>query len=197
MATIKFLQYIQGFFSETRTVDVSTGAPDASKIPSTNANGVLDPSLLNATITSSGAPSANKIPQLGPNGQLDPTMMPTGIVADVKIITASEALAAGAFINTYILSGNLRMRNADAATGRPAHGYVESAVASGANGTAYFEGTNHSASGRTIGAAQWLGAAGLATETPPVAPGIGQQIGTALSPTEVSFTRGPVVNLTA
>lgn len=197
MASIKFLQYIAGFFSEQRTVEVSTGAADASRIPNTNAGGYLDPSLINGATTSSGAGSANRPVLLGAAGQIDPTMMPTGVVADVKIVTASEALAAGAFVNTYLLSGNLRMRNADQATGRAAHGYVEQAVASGAAGTAYFEGTNHAASGRTIGSVQWLGAAGAATETPPAAPGISQQIGTALTTSEVSFTRGPIVNLTA
>lgn len=197
MATLKFIQLIAGLFSEVRTLEVSTGASDATKIPNTNAAGVLDPSLLNATAVSAGSGDASKIPKLDASGKLDATFMPIGITADLKIITASEALAAGALVNTYLLSGALRARNADQATGRAAHGYVIAAVASGSAATVYFEGTNNAVTARTIGANQWLGAAGAMTETPPTAPGISQLVGAALSATEVPFSRGDAVTLAA
>jgi hypothetical protein len=46
-----------------------------------------------------GAGSASAIPALGATGLLAVTMMPTGIDPDTASVTASEALAADAYVN--------------------------------------------------------------------------------------------------
>lgn len=143
-----------------------------------------------ATVTSAGAGDAGKIPALGAAGRLDNSVMPTGIGADTKIITTSEALAAGDLVNIHNSSGE-KARKADASGGvaKKAHGFVLAAVASGASATVYFEGTITGLSSLTPGATQFLGAtAGVRTETAPTtATHIVQEVGVAVSATELSF----------
>jgi hypothetical protein len=196
MAVIKFLARIAGITTGVSTVEQSAGAADASKIPNTNAAGILDPTLLNATTTSAGAASANKVVQLGAGGLLDLTMMPTGVAADVKSLVASEALAAGNFVNVYYdgTATAIRMRKADQATGRPADGYVVAAVAMSATGVCYFDGVNNQLAGLSPGVDYWLGTAGAPTATPP-STGISQRIGKAVSATELPFFREEPVTL--
>lgn len=142
-----------------------------------------------ATATSAGAADAGKIPELDSTGRLDSSMMPVGIGADTASIQASEALAAGDFVNIHN-SGGARVRKADASTsGKEAHGFVLSAVSSGANATVYFEGQNTQVTGKTPGARQYLSAAtpGASTETQPAAAGnVVQLLGTAISTTSIS-----------
>lgn len=189
MAQTTYLRQISGGLAEAKTIEVSSGTPanDASKIPNTNASGVVDPTLLNAANTG-GTGKENRMAQLDNSGRLDTSMMPVGVVPDTAVLPTSEAIASGAYVNVFNSSGVVKVRNADAATGRPAHGFVPVGVASGANATVYFEGTNTALTGRTLGATQWLGAAGAGAETPPTASGaIVQQVGVAISATAVSF----------
>lgn len=97
-----------------------------------------------ALVTSAGAGDAGKIPGLDSTGRLDTSFMPTGIGADTGVIATTEALAAGDLVNIYDAgSGVFKARKADAtSSGKRAHGFVLSAVASGANATVYFEGTD-------------------------------------------------------
>lgn len=71
-------------------------------------------------------------------GKIDGTVVAiTGsnvILLPSIVCTASEAISAGALVNFY---GNGQMRNANAATGLSADGFVKTAVASGATGSAY------------------------------------------------------------
>lgn len=187
MATVKYLRQVSGDLAEAVTVETSAGAADGSKVPNTRADGVIDPTLLNATATSVGAASGGKVILLDSSGKLDQSTLPVGLGADTITMTASEALTAGAYVNVHNSTG-AKVRNADAATGRRAMGFVLTAIASGAAGLVYFEGTNTAVTGRTPGAVQFLGAAGASTETAPTAANsIVQQLGTAVSATAVSF----------
>lgn len=172
--------------------NTSAGAGDAGKLPSLNASGILDDSIVNASATS----SANKLVKMDGSGRIAVAMLPVGVGPDTKSIQASETLAAGDFVNIHNSSG-ARIRKADATNGRIAHGFVLSAVSSGANGDVYLEGTNTSVSGKTPGATQFLATtAGTSTETAPSTAGQTIQIlGVALSATEISFEPQPSILL--
>lgn len=161
-------------------------------------NGTGGMAEVEASDVSTGAPDAGKIPALDASGRLDSSLMPTGIGADTQVIQASEALAAGDLVNVHNVSGSARVRKADAATaGKEAHGFVLAAVASAANATVYFEGTNAQVTGQVPGPV-YLSAStpGLATGTPPAAPGnVVQRVGLALSATSINFEQGTAVTL--
>lgn len=149
--------------------------------------GVLTEIQAEATGGSSG--EANRIPQLDANGKLPSTMMPTGIGADTATITASEALAAGDFVNVWNSTG-AKVRKADASVaGKEAHGFVLSAVSNGAAATVYFEGSNSQVTGQTPGPVYLSAAtAGAATATAPSGSGnVVQRVGFAISSTVINF----------
>lgn len=225
MGTIsqKFVTNNAGQLTEVASIKTSAGAADADKVVATNANGVIDPTLVNAKNTSSGASdagkiaqlnasgvlddtilnasvtsSANKIAKLDAAGKLDLTVMPTGVGPDTAIITASEALAAGDLVNIWNNGGTANVRKADASTsGKEAHGFVLSAFASAASATVYFEGSNTQCTGLTPGR-QYLsdstpGKSALAAPT-----GTGktvQIVGFAISATTLNFQSEPSVLL--
>ena len=148
-----------------------------------------------ATVTSSGAASDGDLVALDSSGRLDNSVMPVGIGTDTKTIAASEALAAGDWVNVWNSTG-AKVRKADATTaGKEAHGFVLAAVSSGANALVYFEGTNTQVSGQTPGPVFLQTTAGTGGATIPSASGnVVQNLGVALSATEVNFERGtPVV----
>ena len=153
---------------------------------------------IEAMQSSAGAGDAGKIPALDSSGRIDSTMMPVGIGADTKSITASENLAASDLVNIHNSSGE-KARKADASGGlaKRAHGFVLASVSSGQPATVYFEGTITGLSGLTPGASQFLSGttAGAATATAPTTPThIAQNIGVAISATEISFEpQRPVV----
>jgi hypothetical protein len=138
-----------------------------------------------------GGGAANLIPSLDAAGKLDVTMMPTGTAADTGVITASENLAAGDFVNIWNSTG-AKARKADATVaGKEAMGFVLSAVLSGASATVYFEGSNTGVTGQTPGPVYLSTTAGIATTTPPSAAGnVVQPIGFAISTTVVNFQSG-------
>lgn len=185
----KYLKLSNGVFAEEATVvGTTTSAANAGLVPELNASGQLNAALLGAAATGAG-----KIPILDGNGRLDATTMPAGFGVDQNLITATEALSAGEFVNVH--AGGVR--KADAATNKPAHGFVLSAVANGAQATVVAEGTNTSVSSLTMGPV-WLSATtpGAATNTPPTGAGkIVQPLGTAVSSSAVNFQQGPVTVL--
>lgn len=154
---------------------------------------------INTTDTSSGAADADKIPSLGADGKLALTMMPSGIGNDVKSITASEALTASNFVNLWSDAGVLKMRKADAATGKRIDGFVLESVASGATGVCYLSGINNQLSGLTVGSTYWLSDSvpGGVTSTPIVAADgkISQKAGRALSATDLLYMKSDVIYL--
>lgn len=117
--------------------------------------------------TSAGVADAGKFAVLGTDGRWDMSMMPTGLGANTTQAPASEAIGAGKLINFWDDAGVLKMRLADNSNGRQADGFVISAVASAATGTAYpLDSTNSAVTGLTAGARYWLGTAGGVTSTP-------------------------------
>ena len=148
-----------------------------------------------ATVTSAGAGSDGDLVALDSTGRLDNSVMPVGIGTDTKTIAASESLAAGDWVNVWNSTG-AKVRKADATTaGKEAHGFVLAAVSSGANALVYFEGTNTQVSGQTPGPVYLQTTAGTGGATIPSASGnVVQNLGVAVSATEVNFERGtPVV----
>lgn len=147
--------------------------------------------------TSAGAANAGDIPSLDDTGRLHASLMPVGIGADTALINASEALAAGDWVNIWSDGGDFKVRKADATVaGKSAHGFVLAAVASGADATVYFEGTNTQVTGQTPGNVYLQTTAGTGGATVPSAAGnVVQQIGVAVSATAVNFERGVPVTL--
>ena len=143
-----------------------------------------------------GATDANKIPNLDGNGRLTSAMMPTGIGSDTAVIVASEALAAGDFVNIHNSTG-AKVRKADATvSGKEAHGFVLAAVASAGNATVYFEGLNDQVTGQTPGKVFLGTTAGLGqTAAPSTAGQTVQVIGVAVSPTSVNVEFGVPITL--
>ncbi|MEE9871778.1 MAG: hypothetical protein PBV86_13455 [Delftia lacustris] len=145
--------------------------------------------------TSAGAANAGDIVALDDSGRIDNSMMPVGIGADTAVIAASEALAAGDWVNVWNSTG-AKVRKADATTsGKEAHGFVLAAVTSGANATVYFEGTNTQVTAQTPGPVFLQTTAGTGGATAPSASGnVVQRLGVAVSTTVVNFEGGvPVV----
>jgi len=174
--------------------NVSAGVGDAAKVPLLNASGVLDDTILNATVIS----AANKIVKLDGSGKLDITVLPIGIGADTASIIASEALAAGDLVNVWNNSSVANIRKADGSTaGKPAQGFVLSAVSALAAGTVYFEGTNTQCTGLTPGP-QYLSAATAgkpATVAPSTAGQSVQAVGFAISATSLNFQYNQPITL--
>ena len=189
ISTTKFIKNSVGSLAEEAALTTSAGAADANKIPALNASGVLDPSIVNAKTSSAGAVDAGKVVQLDGSGRLDSSVMPVGIGADTKVMVASEALAAGDFVNVWSDAGAFKVRKADATTGgKRAHGFVLSAVSSGANATVYFEGENTAVTGMTPGDVFLGTTAGRAQASAPTGSGqVVQRIGVATSATSVNF----------
>lgn len=147
--------------------------------------------------TSAGAGNAGDLVSLDDSGRIDGSMMPVGIGADTSNVVASEALAAGDFVNVWNDAGAFKVRKADATTaGKEAHGFVLAAVASAGTATVYFEGTNTQVSGQTPGIVYLQTTAGQGGATVPSASGnVVQRLGVAVSATAVSFEAQPPVTL--
>lgn len=160
-----------------------------------NVGGLLTETASNDT--SAGAGDAGKIVALDGTGRIAGSMMPVGIGADTASITASEALAAGDFVNVFDDSGSFKVRKADATTsGKEAHGFVLASVSSAASATVYFEGTNTQVTSMTAGPVFLGTTAGKGTATAPSGSGnIVQRIGVATSATTVNFESGLIFKL--
>lgn len=140
--------------------------------------------------TSGGAGDAGKVFATDSGGKIDNSFLPTGIGAETKTITTSEALSAGDFVNIWTSTG-VKARKADASTsGKRAHGFVLSSVSSGGSATVYLAGINNAVSGATAGADAFLSdsVAGGFVSTQPTGTGKAvQYLGPVLSATEIAF----------
>jgi hypothetical protein len=185
LSTTKILKNSGGDLVEETTLTTSVGVADANKVPALNASGVLDPSIINASVTA----SPNKIPQLNASGTLDVTLMPPGVGADTAPIIASEALAAGDVVNVWDNGGTANVRKADAATNKRGNGFVLASVAASGLATVYFESTNNQCTGLTPGDVYLSSTVpGRTTSTPPTGSGVLQQlVGFAISSTAFNF----------
>lgn len=198
MAAPRFLANIAGRVKELVTIATSAGAGDAEKVPSTNASGFLDPTIINAKNTSAGAGDAGKIPQLDGSGRLDSSFMPVGIGADTKSIVSSENLAAGDVVNVWNDGGTPKVRKADATSeGKEVVGFVLAGVTAPAAATVYFEGTITGLAGLTAGTRYYMSTTpGATTATAPSGSGnVVQYVGTALSTTELTFEHAQPVTV--
>lgn len=146
---------------------------------------------------SGGSGNENKIVALDASGRLDITMMPVGVGASTKTVLASEAIAAGDWVNVYNNGGTLNVRKADAsAPAKYANGFVLASIANGASGTVYFEGINTAVTGQTPGEHFLSTTPGTSSTTAPSAAGqIAQSVGHALSATEIEFEPGPTIEI--
>jgi len=117
-------------------------------------------------------------------------MLPSSVQPETRTFTTSEALAAGDLVNIWNSSG-AKVRKADAtAAGKEAHGFVLASATSGGTVTVYPEENVISGlSGLTPGARMFLSTtAGQNTAVAPSTSGqVAQEIGTALSATEILF----------
>lgn len=141
-------------------------------------------------IASTGVASSGAVPALNAAGLLDVSFMPPGLGADVATLTASEAIAAGAYVNVWNNAGVFAVRNADGSVaGKQADGFTLGALASGASGLIYFQGINIAVTGQVPGLVFLSDTAvGAAATTGATAAGhTYQQIGLALSATSVQF----------
>lgn len=152
-----------------------------------------------ALISSSGVPDASKIVQTNAQGVLDSTLLPPGIGDDTKDIEAGEALNAGDFINIYDDGGTVKVRKADAtAAGKEAHGFVLQTYALAATAKVYFEGCNDQLSGLTPGEDHFLSkTAGEATDdiSTYVSGNVYQRLGQAVSANAIAFESGDCILL--
>lgn len=148
--------------------------------------------------SSAGAGDAGKVVALDSAGKIDNSMMPTGIGAETKLLAASENLSAGDFVNIYDDAGTTKCRKADASTNKRADGFVLAAVTTGNNATVYTEGINNQLSGLTGGSYYFLSGAtpgGSVTTAPSTSGHIVQEVGKALSATEISFEPSKPITL--
>jgi hypothetical protein len=168
----------------------------ADKYISLNVSG--DQQEVEGLVTSSGAPDAGAIPALDSTGRLDDSLMPVGIVPEVKDVVTSENLSAGDLVNLFNNAGTLTARKADASNAYRANGFVLASSTSPATARVYFEGSITGLSGLTPGATYILDdtAGGIVTTSAGFSAGdIVQQVGFALSATELLFEAGAVTIL--
>lgn len=141
-----------------------------------------------AVNVSSGAPDADKIPRLGADGRFDESMMPAGYGDDANTREASESLAGPSVVAYFDEAGANKVRNADAtAEGKEADGFVLDSATSGSSAKVFNEGTVTGLSGLTPGARYYLSTTpGQITATAPTGSGnVVQYLGKAISATEL------------
>ncbi len=151
-----------------------------------------------ATIgTSAGAGDSGKLIHLDSGGKLDTSFMPTGFGADTRTVTAGETLAAGDLI--YIAAAGTAFKADANDHTKEAIGFVLAGITSAATGTAYFgSGMITGLSGLTPGDRHYLSATtpgGSTTAIPSGAGDIVQQVGKAVSSTELYFEPQPSILL--
>lgn len=142
-----------------------------------------------ATDSSAGAGNAGDIVALDAAGKLASNMLPTGVGPAIKSMVASENITAPALINIWDDAGTAKIRYADAATNKPANGFISASVVSAASADVYFEGEVAGLSGLTAGKL-WLSATvpgGVQATIPTTAGHIAQAVGWATSATSLDF----------
>ena len=155
------------------------------------------PTTQESTVDSSaGAGDSGKLISLDTSGKLDSSFMPTGFGADTRTVTAGETLAAGDLI---YLDSTPEAFKADAnSDAKAAVGFVLAGITAASSGTAYFgSGIISGLSGLTPGAKYYLSttAGTIDTAKPNGTGDIIQQVGVALSATELYFEPQPAILL--
>lgn len=145
--------------------------------------------LVSFITSSAGSADGGKPVATDPTtGQIHPSLLPDALI---RTVTASENIAAGAPVNVYDSgSGVMKIRNADAtADGKRADGYILTAVITGATVQYNEGGVIAGLSGLTVGAMYYLAATpgGIVTTPPSAVGNVVQQVGKALSATELQW----------
>lgn len=140
-----------------------------------------------AGATTGGVGDANSIPALDSNGRLALGMMPVGVAAEIKTGNAFEAITANALV--YLRSDGTVANASNVSGGHYAEGWANNSAAIGAAVQVNFEGTISGLTGLTPEGRVYLGASGALTQTIPAGSGVlYQEVGVAISATEVNFT---------
>lgn len=138
--------------------------------------------------TSAGNPSAGAIPALDANGLLSQSMMPVGVAPESQVISTSESLGAGDFVNIW--TGGVRKADASVA-GKEANGFVNQAYTHPAAATVYYPSqANANLTALTPGARYWLSAVtpgGVDVAAPTGSGNSVQSLGRAASATTIVF----------
>ncbi|MEN3338305.1 MAG: hypothetical protein V7647_1981, partial [Acidobacteriota bacterium] len=163
-------------------------APDTAKVDITSVTGL-------ATYYAAVSYVVDGVP--GDRLVLGPVTVAEVTVTPASTIQASEAIAAASFVNIYSSSGaKVRKANATDDT-KPVNGFAPAAIANGASGSVQGAGCKVTGlAGLTPGATYYLDtAAGGITVTPPSGSGnLVQEVGVAVSATEILFN--PKVGVT-
>lgn len=147
------------------------------------------------TVSVGGVSNAGKIPALNASGLIDNSMLPAGSASSFPIVQSmpfAEAVPGGALINVFSDGGVAKVRNADAGSGKVAHGFVLAGVAVDMVGSVVLgSGLNTATSGLTAGAEYFLGNVGALISAPNLAAGvIAQPVGFALGADTLLFNPG-------
>lgn len=140
-----------------------------------------------APATAGGSGNENRIPSLDGSGRLSSDMLPVGVAAEVKTGNAFETIAAKALV--YFKTDGTVANSSNVSGGHYAQGWANNGGTAGQPITVNFEATITGLSSLTPEGMCFLGAAGAITQT--VVTGAGtlfQEIGPALSATEIQFT---------
>ncbi len=152
--------------------------------------------LTTAISTTAGVADANKVIATGADGRIAEALLPVGVGAEVITAEASEAIAAGRYVNIWDDSGTPKARLADNSNGRPATGFCQQAYNSAETATIYLVGINSNVTGLTAGELQYLATGGATSNTAPTASGtLIQELGVAIAATEMTFTFSPSINI--
>lgn len=147
--------------------------------------------LVTAIKVSTGVASANQIISTDDTGKISSTFLPTGIGGEATAnLLASEAIAAGDFVNIFNNAGVATIRKADASNNRPANGFCLTAIANAATGIVNLRGENNALTGIISGTVYYLSAtnAGKAVDASPSANGnIIQTLGYGLRSTSILY----------
>lgn len=154
----------------------------------------------NISTQSGGAGNENAIPSLDASGKIDASMLPTGFGDDINAVIAFEIMSAGDFVNVYYdgTAVAVRCRKADATTeGKEVNGFILSSVTAGNSVNVYFEGTNTSLTGLDDGKVHYLSTtAGTVTSTVPTGSGnMVQRVGRAINDTSIAFEPAQSIKL--
>jgi len=143
-----------------------------------------------AAQSSTGAADANRIVALDADGLIDPSMIPASISNVVVVAEADEALGAGDVVHLFDDAGTTKVALASAeTTGEPAIGYVLDSWLAGENAVVFLSGLNDQVSGLTAGQRIYLGVTAGDSVTSPVtgADRIHQFLGRAIASTSYNF----------
>ncbi len=158
------------------------------------ANGLRGESI--PTITGGVANGGNLVALDPATGFLPFSMLPPDIDSAGEAIVASEALS-GPLVNVWNNAGTPNARNADAAGGKPATGFIIGTVAANATAEVFYGGKMAGLSAAlslVAGTPLFLGATGAVTATPNTTSGqVLQSVGTATGASTAAFRAGDAV----